>query len=86
MVQNATRFQESATYPTVVSEKDGVALYVSVDDALGVEDRQRLKDGDAHRGYLLLVHSEENNTENKESSFYTRSCSCDDDFKTSSMK
>lgn len=31
-----------ATYPSVMSEKDGITLYVSVDDALCVEDRQCL--------------------------------------------
>lgn len=39
-----------------MSEEDGVALYVSVDNALCVEDRQRFQDRQTHGGNLLLVH------------------------------
>lgn len=46
----------TGTYPAVVSQEDGVALDVSVDHALSVQDRQRLEDGQTHRGDLLLVH------------------------------
>lgn len=55
---------ECSTYPAVVGEEDGVALDVSVDHTLRVEDRQRLQDGQADRGDLLLVHpAEQNRTE-----------------------
>lgn len=39
-----------------MSEEDGVALDVSVDHTLRVEDRQRLQDRQTHGGNLLFVH------------------------------
>lgn len=47
------------TYPSIMSEEDGVALDVSVDHTLCVEDRQRLQDRQTHGGNLLLVHPAE---------------------------
>ena len=44
------------TYPAVVGEKDGVALDVSVDHSLGVQNGQSLQDRQTHRSDLLLVH------------------------------
>lgn len=44
------------TYPSIMSEEDGVTLDVSVDHTLCVEDRQRLQDRQTHCGNLLLVH------------------------------
>lgn len=48
--------KQCGTYPAIMSEEDGVALYVSVDDTLCVEDRQCLQDRQTHRRNLLLVH------------------------------
>lgn len=47
------------TYPSIMSEEDGVALDVSVDHTLCVEDRQRLQDRQTHGGDLLFVHPAE---------------------------
>lgn len=46
-------------YPSVQRKEDGVALDVSVDDTLGVEVGQGLKDALTHRRYLLLVQPED---------------------------
>lgn len=48
--------QKCSTYPSVMSEEDGVTLYVSMDHTLCVKDRQRLQDGQTHCGDLLLIH------------------------------
>lgn len=42
-----------------MGEEDGVALNVSVDHALRVEDRQCLQDRQTYSRNLLLVHPEE---------------------------
>lgn len=51
----------AATYPAIMSQQDGVALDVSVDHALSVQDRQRLQHRQTHGGDLLLVHPAESN-------------------------
>lgn len=57
------RCEVSGTYAAIVGEEDGVALDVSVDHALRVEDGQRLQDRQAHGGDLLLVHPDEGRQE-----------------------
>ncbi len=44
------------THPSVAGEQDGVALDVSVYDALCVQVRQRLQHRQTDRGDLLLIH------------------------------
>lgn len=48
--------QKCSTYPSIMSEEDGVALYVSMNHTLCVKDRQRLQDRQTHCGDLLLIH------------------------------
>lgn len=55
----APRMEECGTYPAIMSEENGVTLYVSVNHTLCVEDRQRLQDRQTHCGNLLLVHPAE---------------------------
>lgn len=46
-------------YPSIQSQQNGVALDVSVDDALGVEVGQSLQNALTHGCYLLLIQPED---------------------------
>lgn len=47
---------KEVTHASVAGEQDGVALDVSVNDALRVEVRQRLQHRQTNGGDLLLIH------------------------------
>ncbi len=59
------------THPSVAGEQDGVALDVSVYDALCVQVRQRLQHRQTDGGDLLLIHPVNKTSDNHQSSQIT---------------